>query len=55
MRYAELLMIPIYLQKINDQENKKLHIIIVSLIFGYYIFKFITLIIKPEYFYYTSI
>lgn len=55
MRYAELLMIPIYMKATKNQDNRKLHLMITTLIFGYYIFKFITIVIQPEYFNYTSI
>lgn len=55
MRYSELLMIPMYIQNIKNKENKKIHILIITLLFSYYFFKFFILIINPEYFYYTTI
>ncbi|MFQ9924821.1 MAG: EpsG family protein [Beduini sp.] len=55
MRYAELLIIPLYIQTVINQRNKRYHYIILLLIFIYYFMKFFTLITNPEYFYYTSI
>lgn len=55
MRYAELLMIPIYLNNIKKLPDRKIHIVISVIIFSYYFIKFITALMNPEYYYYTSI
>lgn len=55
MRYAEILMIPIYLNTIPKLSNKKIHSTIVIFIFSYYFIKFLQVIIVPEYFFYNAI
>ena len=57
MRYSELLMIPFVLSNIKNKEkaNRKYSYFIVGIIFGYYLIKFISVLIIPEYFNYTSI
>ncbi len=55
MRYCELFMIPIYINSIKEQKNKKIHYCLISCIFAYYLIKFLTMVMKPEYFNYLSI